>query len=1090
MSEDIPPQNIEAEQHVLGAVMLNDRSNRVNEKNVLMRDIIQALTDRFEEFVEYLLDEPKTRTRKEWRYGKKGSLSISMDGPKRGSWFDFEADKSGGPLQLIQHSQGLSLKDAIEWAKNFIGPGYTSPSVPRKASPTKKSEEQERLEKLSKAQRIVDESDPVFETPGDYYLRRRGITASLPDCIRYRMNAWGKYGSLVAVATDSKGNVQAVQEIYVDDDQKAPLDIPKRTNGALVGAAVKCPPTTTGGPIILAEGIETGISVLQATGYETWIFFGVGNVGKCEFPPGRPIIIARDSDEPGSRADTTIRKAIRSLLEKGMDVSVATPPEGQDFNDVLIRDGGDAVRIAIEAAEPQEGIKPYFDSDPLSVEEAQVSLACLTNMWFDEAIANPDMTIQRALKAAAGLGKTEEYIKALTQRDDIRSLVVEVYVPTHALADELIERLRSQDPDLKVRPIRGRGYEAGTPLAVCRKADVATAIGRLGLPVQSTLCLNKDGSETCEYYDDCPYQRQFQDNGPEVRILVHEYLTINRIKGAPGPDLTIIDETFWQSALDKTSFGIDRLNIQGRSQDYIKILARRVQSAMENGEPVKKALKDNGVTDSELRDAARAARADLEAISISPGLDIDTQRRLISKANPSEGLKLCRMWRLMAEEFDQPGDEFVRVQFKRDFLHDGERQNRIFLYWRKDFRIKEGHVLVLDADANEEILKPFLPEIKVITIDVERNAEVIQVVDTPCSNWKLLADKPDAAAQLAAQSLGNVQAFINQKPNLVTLNLVVATKKIAKCLKAPEGCDVVWFGSFLGVDIWKDFDTVNIVGREQAPPVAYEEQARALWWDQGLKLIEPDELGNRFLSKETRAYRMRDGSIRTVEVDVHPDPRIQMLVEQGREAQSAQAIDRLRLIHNKLPKRVYILSNIPLDVTVDKLVTWREMVASPVQRALSRHGVLPTSPSELARIFPDIWPTSAAAKEQLKRQKLNRNDSLIRYLLENRSYLILVKYRRPGQRGKSTKALISFAIPDPRAALEAVVGEVIHFEYVKFCHQKGDIPVHVAEGEIRDPLESSVFGGLGSCQVDMIRSLPDDSGFDPVSSSNGGVLVS
>jgi hypothetical protein len=49
-------------------------------------------------------------------------------------------------------------------------------------------------------------------------------------------------------------------------------------------------------------------------------------------------------------------------------------------------------------------------------------------------------------------------------------------------------------------------------------------------------------------------------------------------------------------------------------------------------------------------------------------------------------------------------------------------------------------------------------------------------------------------------------------------------------------------------------------------------------------------------------------------------------MEQIREAEMVQAIDRLRLIHSPRKKEVCILCNIPLDIPVDELVTWRELV--------------------------------------------------------------------------------------------------------------------------------------------------------------------
>lgn len=49
------------------------------------------------------------------------------------------------------------------------------------------------------------------------------------------------------------------------------------------------------------------------------------------------------------------------------------------------------------------------------------------------------------------------------------------------------------------------------------------------------------------------------------------------------------------------------------------------------------------------------------------------------------------------------------------------------------------------------------------------------------------------------------------------------------------------------------------------------------------------------------------------------------MLEQIREAETTQAIDRLRLVHEpKEPRNVkaFILSNIPVDIQVDQLFTW------------------------------------------------------------------------------------------------------------------------------------------------------------------------
>ena len=86
-----------------------------------------------------------------------------------------------------------------------------------------------------------------------------------------------------------------------------------------------------------------------------------------------------------------------------------------------------------------------------------------------------------------------------------------------------------------------------------------------------------------------------------------------------------------------------------------------------------------------------------------------------------------------------------------------------------------------------------------------------------------------------------------------------------------------------------------------------------------IRRITPDLKGRINYPSRTRRYLMRDGSTKLVNVAAHPDPRVQAVVEQGREAEMVQAIDRLRLIHNAKRKMVYILCNVPLDLP---LTSW------------------------------------------------------------------------------------------------------------------------------------------------------------------------
>jgi hypothetical protein len=258
----------------------------------------------------------------------------------------------------------------------------------------------------------------------------------------------------------------------------------------------------------------------------------------------------------------------------------------------------------------------------------------------------------------------------------------------------------------------------------------------------------------------------------------------------------------------------------------------------------------------------------------------------------------------------------------------------------------------------------------------------------------------------------------------------------------PAGCAVDHYGNIRGTDDYKDFDTVIDGGREQPRVDAIEAQARALFADDPEPLILTGEL-----MEVTRGYRMRDGSSVSGKVMVHVDPRVQAVLEQVRERGSGQTIDRLRLIHCLNPKRVIELSNVVLDLTVDRLTTWKEIMPSRLEQAAARGPAVPLSATELHRCFPVLWTSTCVAKFDLQR-KVNGEISHIEEFLYGKSpYLdrsghLKVFYRRLGQKGRASPAIIRADAGDPRAALESVVGPVTWFE----IEQETD-PVAAAQAE-------------------------------------------
>jgi hypothetical protein len=236
-----------------------------------------------------------------------------------------------------------------------------------------------------------------------------------------------------------------------------------------------------------------------------------------------------------------------------------------------------------------------------------------------------------------------------------------------------------------------------------------------------------------------------------------------------------------------------------------------------------------------------------------------------------------------------------------------------------------------------------------------------------------------------------------------------------------HGADVAHFGTLRGSDQFKDHETVIILGRDEPTIQDAERRAMAIWYDakETIRRIKPDFRGRYNYHAVTRRYLRRDGSTQAVRVSAHPDPRVQAVVEQGREAEMVQAIDRLRLIHSERRKTVYILCKIPLDIPVDELVTWEQLTGDRrLSDALAEcdyrgWNALPLAAKQLHRLFPKLWATTKAAERWLAKNPPDADRDIIRVRG------VLNTYRPPDQTSWST-ALIRHGA-DPRMALAAVL---------------------------------------------------------------------
>ena len=331
-----------------------------------LSDIKKALIARSYDLACDLLGSPNKRlsNRREARWGQKGSLSLDLQGKKAGLWFDHELGQGGSLLDLIMREQRMSFADALRWARQWLGMPEgqresSRASEPYEGGAEEKSPDEEEDARSSKARRLWGLSGPMVSTPAELYLSGRGIdlsTSGYPQSLRWHAPT----GQLVAAVTGEDGVVRAVQRIGLTKDGKAKTDPSGRklklSLGPIKGGAVRFGSEGSSGPLIVAEGVETALSLWVATGYETWAVLGVvANVDLTDVALERSVVLCPDDDPRNGQTSKSLRAAILGWRQEGRKVVHATPfrtllRDKADMNDAHQRNGAQYVRARVEAA--------------------------------------------------------------------------------------------------------------------------------------------------------------------------------------------------------------------------------------------------------------------------------------------------------------------------------------------------------------------------------------------------------------------------------------------------------------------------------------------------------------------------------------------------------------------------------------------------------------------------------------------------------------------------------------------------------------------------------------------------------------------
>ena len=214
--------------------------------------------------------------------------------------------------------------------------------------------------------------------------------------------------------------------------------------------------------------------------------------------------------------------------------------------------------------------------------------------------------------------------------------------------------------------------------------------------------------------------------------------------------------------------------------------------------------------------------------------------------------------------------------------------------------------------------------------------------------------------------------------------LLVAHKDLCDQLrghpKLDGGVAVAHFMSLRGSNAYEDRSAIFITGRNQPPLDDIERQARAIFGNSGNPLAY-DDLENLPLDQVDYWLSKRSSHPpAAITVRSFSDPRIEAIQKQIREAETVQAIARLRLVWATYQKRVFLLSNLPVEMPVDHLIEFNDLMPDKLEMELIKTGDLPLTPLGLEKMRPDLGLSKEAIKKLVQRSKASDPKRLLAQL--------------------------------------------------------------------------------------------------------------
>jgi putative DNA primase/helicase len=197
---------------------------------------------------------------------------------------------------------------------------------------------------------LWNEAFPVSGTIAAQYLAARGLALLSLPVLRFHPRCPHPSGAnlpaMIGLVEHVNHGPTAIHRTFIsaDGSGKAAVEPDKASLGPVAGGAVRLVQARAGQWLLVAEGLETTLSVMHACALPGWAALSAGGIKSLVLPPSaNMVVICADNDANGV-GQRAANAAAERFLAEGRRVRIALPPtSGLDFNDLLR--GSASIRI-------------------------------------------------------------------------------------------------------------------------------------------------------------------------------------------------------------------------------------------------------------------------------------------------------------------------------------------------------------------------------------------------------------------------------------------------------------------------------------------------------------------------------------------------------------------------------------------------------------------------------------------------------------------------------------------------------------------------------------------------------------------------